>query len=227
MIIQFYLFFEELDLKGLKNIKILRSDIINKDISYNINDTKKIIYKGDNRNIILKIINKFEFNQINSIELTESNLNDDNVKLLGNLFTENLENINLSNNNISDLSKFTNSNLKGLISLDLSNNKISDIECLGNETNFNKLEKINLSNNNIKMIKKVNIKSLKHLDLLNNEINEGIKEFMENNKIYSDSLNLTFNDNSVLFKFENQLNVEFKYKLTEGNYDKFFDFLMN
>ena len=73
------------------------------------------------------------------------------------------------------------------------------------------------------MIKKVNIKSLKHLDLLNNEINEGIKEFMENNKIYSDSLNLTFNDNSVLFKFENQLNVEFTYKLTEGNYDKFFE----
>ena len=198
--------------------KIMR--ILSKIIFKNL---KKIIFKNcDLNDEDTFLFNDLIANNLESIDLSVNHIQNLNNSLL-NEKVINLKNMNLSNNDINNLSIFTKGNFKNLISLDLSNNKISDIECLGNETNFDKIEKINLSNNNIKMIKKVNIKSLKHLDLLNNEINEGIKEFMENNKIYSDSLNLTFNDNSVLFKFENQLNVEFTYKLTEGNYDKFFE----
>ena len=197
--------------------KIMR--ILSKIIFKNL---KKIIFKNcDLNDEDTFLFNDLIANNLESIDLSVNHIQNLNNSLL-NEKVINLKNMNLSNNDINNLSIFTKGNFKNLISLDLSNNKISDIECLGNETNFDKIENINLSNNNIKIIKKVNIKSLKHLDLLNNEINEGIKEFMENNKIYSDSLNLTFNDNSVLFKFENQLNVEFKYKLTEGNYDKFF-----
>ena len=198
--------------------KIMR--ILSKIIFKNL---KKIIFKNcDLNDEDTFLFNDLIANNLESIDLSVNHIQNLNNSLL-NEKVINLKNMNLSNNDINNLSIFTKGNFKNLISLDLSNNKISDIECLGNETNFDKIENINLSNNNIKIIKKVNIKSLKHFDLLNNEINEGIKEFMENNKIYSDSLNLTFNDNSVLFKFENQLNVEFKYKLTEGNYDKFFE----
>ena len=68
---------------------------------------------------------------------------------------------------------------------------------------------MDLSNNSINKLKIINIKSLRHLDLLKNEINEGIVEFMENNKLFSNSLKLKFETDLVLFQFGNQLEIEF------------------
>ena len=237
-------FLEELNLNGIKNIQILESNNFAQNLDYNINDST-VKYIVDENKIILNIITKLEFKQIKSLVLINCKLIEENITPLDILFTTNLENLdlsfnnfqdlnniftekiinlknlNLSHNNISNLSQFINNNLNNLIELNLSFNKISDIECLGKQTNFNSLEKLDLSNNNIQKLKIINIKSLKHLDLLNNEINEGIKEFMENNKIYSDKLNLKFGNDSILFKFGNKLNIEFVYKLNGKNYDEF------
>ena len=90
--------------------------------------------------------------------------------------------MNLSQNNISDLSQFANNKLNNLTDLNLSYTKISDIECLSKENNFDNLENLDLSNNDIQILKIINIKSLKYLNFFNNEIKEGIKQFMENNK---------------------------------------------
>ena len=82
---------------------------------------------------------------------------------------------------------------------------------------------MDLSNNRINKLKIINIKSLRHLDLLKNEINEGIVEFMENNKLFSNSLKLKFEIDLVLFQFGNQLEIEFTYQLAGQNYEKFFE----
>ena len=80
----------------------------------------------------------------------------------------------LSYNNISDISHFADSKLISLINLDLSYNDIYDIECLGLKTNFNKLEVLNLSNNKISEIKALTENDkliyLKKLYLNNNNI---------------------------------------------------------
>ena len=239
-------FFDELNLNEIEDIKLTKTDFFDKNISYNINDSK-LKYINDENNIVLNIMTKFEFKHIKSLILSDCNLVDENIKSLDILFTTNLENLdlsfnklqelkyilnekiinlkklNLSNNNISNLSQFANGKLNNLIDLNLSNNKISDIECLGKENNFDNLENLNLSNNNIQILKIINIKNLKNLDLQNNEINEGIKEFMENNKKYSNALNLKFNNDSVSFIFENKLHIKFEYKLLEENYNKFLE----
>ena len=234
---------EELNFTELKNVNLLKSDYICKNIDYNVNDSTISCYY-DKKNIILNIITKIEFKQLKTLKVDNCKLEDENLKLLDILFTNNLENLdlsfnkfkelnfifnekiknlkilNLSNNNISNLSQFANSKLNNLIDLNLSVNNISDIECLGKENNFDNLQNLNLSDNNIQKLKKINIKSLINLDLRKNEIKEGIKEFMENNKIYSDTLYLKFDNNSVLFIFKNKLNIEFVYKLLEDNYNK-------
>ena len=133
-------------------------------------------------------------------------MNDDNVKLLGNLFTENLENINLFNNKIQELSFFTsNETLIKLKKLNLNHNNISNVSCLSNskltnlvelnlsfnkiesinfiESNSNskikKLEKLDLSNNKITKLSKINLKSIKNLNLLDNHLTNGIAEFTQ------------------------------------------------
>ena len=170
--------------------------------------------------------NIISLNQLNTISLERLFLSDNKLKEINYIFNEkliNLKYLDLSNNNISNLSQFINSNLKNLEDLKLSDNNISDIECLGIPSNFNNLKYLDLSNNHIKKLKIINIKSLKYLNLLNNDINEGIKEFMENNKLYSSTLNLTFFDDSIKFKFENQLEIDFLYKLDDINYNKFLE----
>ena len=164
-------------------------------------DDNEIEFTDDNiYKKIIRALSKLPFSNLKKIIFRNCWLcdEDENVNQLKNIITTNLENLDLSqnklqefhnilsdnivnltdldlsNNNISNLSQFKDMKLNNLVNFNLSFNKISDIECLGMETNFDKLEKLNLSNNNIQKLKIINIKSLKHLDLLKNDISEGI-----------------------------------------------------
>jgi Leucine-rich repeat (LRR) protein len=211
-----------------------------------MNDNELEFKDDSNYKKIIRALSKLPFDNLKDFIFRNCELSDENTKLLKNLITTNLENLDLSknklqelnhilsenidnlttldlsNNNISSLSQFKDMKFNNLIDLNLSFNKISDMECLGDKTNFDKLENINLSNNKIQKLKSINIKSLKHLDLLKNEINEGIIDFMTNIKTFSNSLNLKFDIDSVLFQYENELNVEFTYKLGNKNLEEFF-----
>ena len=236
--------------KDKSNILITLINILRKDKNLKSIDIKENEFKfiGDkNYKKMMGVLSKISFKNLKNITFDNCELYDENTILLSQIKYNKLENLylpsnkleelkyiltekiinlrelDLSNNNISDLTQFTNSKLNNLISLNLSNNNISDIECLGIKNNFDNLKILNLSNNKIKKLKIINIKNLGLLNLLDNNINEGIKEFMENNKIYSNILNLQFNNDSILFKFENKLKIEFKYKLIDNNYNKFFE----
>ena len=211
-----------------------------------MNDNGLEFIDDKNYKMIIRALSKLPFNNLKKLIFRNCELSDENIKLLKNLIITNLENLDLSknklqelnhilsenidnltnldlsNNNISSLSQFKDMKFNNLIDLNLSFNKISDMECLGDKTNFDKLENLNLSNNKIKKLKAINIKSLKHLDLLKNEISEGIIDFMANIKTFSNSLNLKFDVDSVLFQYEKELNIEFTYKLGSQNIEQFF-----
>ena len=172
----------------------------------------------------IKVLGKLVTTNLEKLVLSNNKLKD-----LNHIFTEkivNLKILDLSDNNINNLSQFMNNNLNNLEDLNLSYNKISDIECLGNSDFLQNLKILNLSNNKIDKLKIIKLKSLIDLDLMNNEITEGIKEFMKNNS--SNKLNLKFNNNYISFTFSHQIKIKFIYKLIEQNYDKFFeDFNLN
>ena len=120
---------------------------------------KKIIY--DKLNMLEKKILdyfsvKFNFvltgNEL-KLDLNNKNIEDIEFNLLSSIEFKNLEEINLSHNNITDIKPLL--NFKALKKVDLSFNKINDILPLEEliENNIN-ISKINLSNNNIN---KVNI----------------------------------------------------------------------
>ena len=235
-------FFEELNLNEIKEIKILKSDVFDQDVHYNIDNTD-VDFKGDKNYILFNIITKFEFKQIKKLKLTNCQLTDKNIKILDILFTSNLENLNLSNNAIQDISIFTeneklnnlkqlnlghndisdvsslsNSKLTNLLELDLSFNKIENIDFIELSSNLNNLEKLDLSNNQIKKTVKNNLKNIKYLNLLNNEINEGIKEFIQSIKGLSHKLILELSTNtSFQCEYDDSLILKFKYFLKDNN----------
>ena len=181
---------------------ILESDFIDKNIEYNITDSM-VSCNYSKKNIILNIITKIEFKQLQSLKLEYCKLEDENLKHLDLLFTNKLENLDLSNNNIhdikiviendklselkilnlnhneiSDVTCLSNSKLLNLIDLDLSFNKIENIDFLESNENLINLEKLDLSNNQITKLVKINLKSIKNLNLSKNHITDGINDFM-------------------------------------------------
>ena len=175
---------------------------------------------------------------MNSIELTNCKLLDENVKLLGKLFTPNLENLNLSNNNIQDIKIFfendklinlkklklncnefnnglglSNNKLSNLIELDLSSNKIENIDLI----ELDNLEELDLSKNLITKLFKINSKKIKNLNLIDNHLTDGINDFAQSIKDLSYELILEkLEDNSIALYYEKDLNVKFEYFLKDN-----------
>ena len=105
-------------------------DIINNQLKYYIID-----YNND------KYITKMALGKISSLELQNKNLTSDNLSGLDIFY--NISVIDLSDNNITNVSVLT--NFKRLYSINLSNNKVTDVSALKDLEN---LESINLSGNN-------------------------------------------------------------------------------
>ena len=128
--------------------------------------------------IILNELNiKFEVNlkgEELKINLNGKKIENLDLKLLCSLYYKNLEELDLSNNNLSNIEEMKNLNSPNLKIIILKNNKIEDIEPLKNITSTN-IKKIDLSFNKI-----INVNPLEEI-IKNNKKIEKIN--LENNKI--------------------------------------------
>ena len=150
-----------INLEGqIKNIK-------NKVLEY-LNSKLKIDLKGDEKDL----------------NLSNKNIEVNDFKLFSLLDFPNIESINLSYNQLTDTNVLNNFNLQQIKIIDLSNNNIQDLSFLKEAyENDMKLEKLFLNNNKIKnadIFKKKKFKFLKELQLEGNLLSE--KEICEINK---------------------------------------------
>ena len=233
-------FLNELIYNGINDIEISGTQEFKK-VNYNINDSTIKYNNNKNNNIIINLITRFPFKNIKSIDFSKSDLIDKDIKLLKNLFKPNLifldlsnnninnineliindllynvKDLNLSYNNIADISFLSKCKLTNLEILNLSNNKISIIDFFQLDSTLGKLAKLNLSHNNINKLVKINIQNLRELNLLENEINSGINEFTESITNLSDKLYLEKLTNSILFNFSHTLIINFNYYIKEN-----------
>ena len=115
----------------------------------NIKDIDSKIISIINANIgneILEIFNKIEFNQLKELYLSQNLISD--ITPFEKIELKNLEVLWLDANNISDIDILEKVNFKELKKLYLFKNKISDITVL-EKVNFEKLEELNLKENEI------------------------------------------------------------------------------
>ena len=187
-------------------ILFLYNKILENEKEMTVNDFEIILSKNANLNDSLYLLSKVKFNELKYLVGQNCNLIDTDLNLLKNLFSQNSLQLDLSNNELRDISIFAKEeeSLVNLSKLDLSHNKIVDISNLFNcrflclkELNlshneisdinglqqnlyFNSLKKLDLSFNRIKILNKINIKTLNYLDLKNNEISEGFIDFLNN-----------------------------------------------
>ena len=219
-------------------------NILNKDNQkeYYINNSEIKLISDENANKDINILSKLSFNNLKMITFQNCSLYDNDINLLKALFTSNLQYLDLSKNKISDLEVFSkeeiynnleflnlsnnyidniiplfHSKFNNLKNLNLSYNNIFDIYCLGfDNIYFDKLQKLDLSNNHIKKLNKMNIPSLTNLNLINNEIDSGINEFLESICEFSHKLEiLNENNNEIIFNYSNNLNIKFKYLIKD------------
>lgn len=207
-------------------------------------------FKGDKyfkRNLIL--YSKLFFPSIDKINFSKCDLNDIDFKSIQNIFTSKISLLNLSHNIFSDVSilskeafgsiqnmdlsynKISNINVfslykcNNLKTLNLSNNDIIDINALSNadSSNFTKLEYLNISNNKIKKLNKINIKSIKTIDLLNNNLSEGLTDFINDN-CFKNTLVVIENKKDILnFSYSGSCIINFKYLIEEKNKNNLLD----
>jgi len=206
--------------------------------------TSEIILTKDKylqRNLFL--YSKIVFTFLEKINFSNCDLDDENVKNIKNIFTSKLtflnlsqnkirditiinkesfisiQNLDLSNNKITDINIFSTYKMNNLKSLNLSYNEIIDIKTFSNEdsSNFNKLENLNLSNNKIIKLNKINIKTLKYIDLRNNQLSEGINDFINNNCYNINKLIIENCDNKLIFDYSDKCQIKFEYSVENEN----------
>lgn len=231
-------------------ILYLYNKIIENKKEKKISDKEIIFIKDKNLENFLYICSNLLFTDIRQINCEKCDLSDQSLFMISKLFSPNLiylnlsknkfsdivifnekenlinlKELNLSYNNITKIQSLINCKFLNLENLNLSHNEIDDISCLENTKYFNKLQKLDLSFNKIKKLDKINIiKTLNYLNLLNNEISEGILDFIGYNNI---KLVLTKKNNEVSFKYfkENNENkndldtpfIQLLYKVNNDN----------
>ena len=161
----------------------------------NIKDENISFVNVENIYITIELFSNINFQNIKNIVFQNCRIDSRYLNILGNIFTNNLISLNLSQNQISEINLFNNKDFPNLINLDLSSNNISDISPLFN-SKINNLKKLNLSHNEIndlKDIEKATFKSIEYLELSYNkiiDINYLEKAKMEN----IHEINLSFNE---------------------------------
>ena len=128
--------------------------------------------------------------QETNLILGNKELNDDSIKCISMIKFNQLEEINLSGNEIKDIESLCYANLPFLEFLNLSNNKIGKIEPLG-EINSKELKYLFIQDNLIKDIKVLidpNFPTLEILRLENNQINEKTVLFTRLVELYKNKI---------------------------------------
>ena len=207
---------------------------INNLLEKEINEIKNIIISGyeissnsdgkeNNQTTLLNKLNRLEkkilgyFNNKLNIKLTgkevKIDLNNKNIgnielNLLSSVDFKELEEINLSHNNISDIEPLK--NFKKLKNIDLSFNKINNINSLKSISKINnKLEKIKLNNNMIKDVEIIKENIFPYIIEINLDNNNIIKKDIDEIKM------MIINNNKKeikMNKIENLLIIKYKIK---------------
>ena len=123
-------------------------------------------------NEILEILCNMPFNELKDIRLGNNLIS--NINNLEKFQFQKLEQLWLDNNQIQDISVFEKVQFKNLKILYLDHNNISDIKVFI-KANFEKLEKINLNNNQISditILEKVKFPEIKNLSFFQNNISD-------------------------------------------------------
>ena len=162
---------------------------------FNINDNDITFINDENTYKAIEIFSNINFTNLNIIIFQNCKINNKYLNILGNIFTNNLISLDLSNNQISDITLFKYKEFSRLINLDLSNNQISDISPLFNCIMQN-LKNLNLKNNiisDIKNIETASFESIEYLELSHNKIMD--INYLEKVKIKNiREINLSYND---------------------------------
>jgi Leucine-rich repeat (LRR) protein len=119
---------------------------------------------------VLKYLAKLELNQLEVLDLSDNNISD--INSLEKLQFNQLQSLSLDGNNIIDISALEKANFPQLQGLFLFNNKISDISIL-EKVNFPELQSLYLYNNkisDISILEKTNFPYLESLNLYGNNI---------------------------------------------------------
>ena len=148
------------------------------------------------------------------LDLNNQDISPNDLTLFSLIEFPNLETINLSNNELSDINLIKNFDLSKIKAIDLSYNKIKDLSPLKDISNTaQKLEKLFLNNNNITnadILKKQYFKKLKEVRLTNNKLSEeDIKEIygLINEREYSDSFLISYRINTEEFMTEKKIRI--------------------
>ena len=172
--------------------------------------------KCDLNDNILKSLQKLFIPKIKILNFQNNQIAD--ITILKDAFS-NIKKLILCNNNISNINIFGNYKCNNLEILNLSHNKITDISVFsnGDSSNFQKLKSLDLSYNNIKKLIKINIKSIKTLDLLNNELSEGINDFVNNFSFSTTQVSIENHDNELKFHYSCDKDIKFNYLVKKEN----------
>lgn len=189
--------------------------------SININDSDLEFINNKDANKALKILSKLNLS-LNKIHIENCNLNYNDINFLLNLFTDELIELNLANNNFLDTNIFNKGGIyTNLQYFNLSCNNIENIDSLFT-LDFPNLKELDLSNNKISDIKSISFKKcekLQKLNLIGNMISKGLDEAAnEFNKLSGLSLEY-LNIEKIMFEYENiskEKKVFFEYIIDEN-----------
>ena len=179
---------------------------------------QKVIFSNcdlDN-NTLIGVKNIFT-SKLSLLNLSKNKLTD--IAIINKETFSSIQNLDLSYNKISNIYIFSTYKCNNLKILNLSNNEISDIKALSNEdsSNFNKLEKLDLSNNKIKNLNKINIKTLRDINLRDNDLSEGINEFLKDNVFNLNELTIEDSDYFLRFFYSDKCRINFDYNINNKN----------
>ena len=135
--------------------------------------TNLILYGCNLKNI--DMLTNLPANNLQELDLSKNEIED--IEPLSDISYDNLITLNLGNNNIYDISPLIKVSFINLQNLNLSHNLIVDIEPLSDFT-FKNLDKLKISSNkirNLDVFAKVPFINLTYLDLSNNKINDPSK----------------------------------------------------
>ncbi len=145
--------------------------------------------------------------QVESIILCNKKLNNESIRCISLIKFNQLKEIILSENQITDIEPLCYINLPFLEFLDLSNNNIENIEPLG-EINSKNLKYLFIQNNKIKDIQVFNNSKLPILEILRLEQNK-IKENQFNQilNLYNSNNKVLITDTKQIDEFKNKYNI--------------------
>ena len=183
----------------------------------NMNNTLEEKIKS-NKNNALEYLNKKLKIKLKEdekeLDLSNTNLEPEDFKILSILDLSNIEKINLSSNKLKDMSLLNNLNLSEIKIIDLSNNEIENPEFLKQLSGQAlKLERLYLNNNKIKFqeyLKKKWFKYLKEIRLEDNPMSaKEIREIYNiiNEQKYSNRFTICYSINKEEFYNENKIRI--------------------